>query len=119
MFCYYIEWEYDHMIDMKKTGRRIKDTCDIQGISVKQIQKELHIGSFQSIYSWFQGKTLPSLDNFYALCRLLCVSMDSMIVVQETSDIIVMTRCMTDNNLRMSVRVQTYVKKYIDIIEIH
>ena len=101
------------MIDMKKTGRRIKDTCDIQGISVKQIQKELHIGSFQSIYNWFQGKTLPSLDNLYALCKFLCVSMDSMIVEQETNDIVVMPVCVVDTNLQLVVRVQIYVRKCI------
>lgn len=103
------------MIDMKKTGQRIKNVCNKQGVTVKQIQKELHIGSFQSIYSWFQGKTLPSLDNFYALCKLLCVSMDSMIVQQETNDIVVMPVCMIDTNFRMIARVQLYVKKYMRI----
>lgn len=68
------------MIDMRRTGRQLKENCDEQGISVRQIQKRLHIGSFQSIYAWFCGKTLPSLDNFYALAKLLGKSMESLIV---------------------------------------
>nr|WP_300916580.1 helix-turn-helix transcriptional regulator [uncultured Acetatifactor sp.] len=67
-------------IDMKLTGRRLKSLCDRREITVKTIQKELYIGSFQSVYAWFAGKTLPSLDNMYRLSRLLRVPMDEMIV---------------------------------------
>ena len=48
-------------IDMKQTGKRIKQLCHERGITVKIIQGELNIGAFQSIYNWFSGKTLPSL----------------------------------------------------------
>lgn len=44
------------------------------------IQEELDIGAFQSIYNWFSGKTLPSLDNMYRLSKLLNVAMEDMIV---------------------------------------
>ena len=67
-------------IDMKLTGRRLKSLCDRREITVKTIQKELYIGSFQSVYAWFAGKTLPSLDNMYRLSRLLRVPMDEIIV---------------------------------------
>lgn len=67
-------------IDMKLTGRRLKSLCDRREITVKTIQKELYIGSFQSVYAWFAGKALPSLDNMYRLSRLLRVPMDEMIV---------------------------------------
>lgn len=103
------------MIDMQKTGQRIKETCDNQGITVRQIQDELKIGSFQSIYSWFHGKTLPSLDNFYALCKLLDVSMESMIVELEAGEVILIPSCMADNNLQMPARLQIYAKKCMGI----
>lgn len=67
-------------IDMKLTGRRLKSLCDRRKITVKTIQKELYIGSFQSVYAWFAGKTLPSLDNMYRLSRLLHVPMEEIIV---------------------------------------
>lgn len=103
------------MIDMQKTGHRIKEICHNQGITVRQIQEELNIGSFQSIYSWFHGKTLPSLDNFYALCKLLHVSMDSMIVEQEACDVIVISVCLIEHNLHILARFQEYAKKYTGI----
>lgn len=71
------------VIDMQRTGRQLKAKCDKRGVTVRQIQEKLHIGSFQSVYSWFQGKTLPNLDNFYALAKLLGVPMESMIVEKK------------------------------------
>lgn len=103
------------MIDMLKTGQRIKENCNQKGVTVRQIQDELNIGSFQSVYSWFYGKTLPSLDNFYALSKLLHVSMDSMIVEQENCDVVLTPVCVIDHNLQMLARGQTYVKKYMGI----
>ena len=100
------------MIDTKRTGKRIKETCDQKGVTVRQIQQELNIGSFQSVYSWFHGKTLPSMDNFYALCKLLQVSMDSMIVEQETYSDDRMSVCLEGNNQRMLARLRAYVKRY-------
>ena len=67
-------------IDMKKTGERIKCLCEAKGITVRNIQEELGIGAFQSVYNWFVGKSLPSLDNMYRLSRLLNVPMETMIV---------------------------------------
>lgn len=68
------------MIDLKLTGRRMRELCSQKGITVKQIQKELSIGAFQSVYNWFNGKTLPTLDNFFYLSKMLNVSMESMLV---------------------------------------
>lgn len=70
---------------MKKTGQRIKELCKSRNISVKDIQQNLFIGSFQAIYAWFSGKSLPSLDNLYRLSRLLKVPMDEIIVGQQES----------------------------------
>lgn len=73
------------MIDMKLTGCRIRQECRKQGITVKQIQEKLHIGSFQSVYNWFCGKTLPSVDNLLELSKLLHVPMESLLI-EETED---------------------------------
>lgn len=76
-------------IDMKKTGAKIKALCKERNITVKDIQKELYIGAFQSVYDWFSGKTLPSVDNLYRLSKLLNVRMEDMIeiVFNPTIDI--------------------------------
>ncbi|MCD8045353.1 MAG: helix-turn-helix domain-containing protein [Clostridiales bacterium] len=50
---------------------------------MKEIQECLGIGAYQSVYNWFSGKTLPSLDNMFALSRLLGISMENMIVCKD------------------------------------
>ena len=49
---------------------------------VKEIKQFLGLAAMQSIYNWFQGKALPSLDNFYALSSYLGTELDSLIVPQ-------------------------------------
>ena len=60
---------YLSQIDMKRTGAKIKKLCKEKGITVKDIQKELCIGAFQTVYDWFSGKSLPSVDNLFYLGR--------------------------------------------------
>ena len=74
------------VIDMKKTGTRIRTVCKVKGISVRRIQEYMGFSSTQSIYDWFHGKTLPSLDNFFALSKLLRVSMETLIVHDKSNE---------------------------------
>lgn len=77
-----IFWGQDKLqIDIKKTGRKIKALCKERNITVKDIQKELYIGAFQTVYDWFSGKSLPSLDNLFRLSKMLNVHMEDMIEV--------------------------------------
>ena len=68
-------------IDMKKTGAKIKALCKERNITVKDIQKELYIGAFQSVYDWFSGKSLPSVDNLFRLSKILNVHMEDMLEI--------------------------------------
>ena len=70
-------------IDMKLTGPRLREECQRKNFTVKDIQNYLQIGAFQSVYAWFSGKALPSLDNMYALSYLLGRSIDELIVPQK------------------------------------
>lgn len=67
-------------ISMEKTGRWLKFICYYKKISVRQLLTWLGLGSPQSVYSWFCGRTLPSLDNFYAFSQALGLSLDALIV---------------------------------------
>lgn len=67
-------------IDVVQTGQKIKEICRAHGLTVKMIQAQLYLGTFQSVYAWFSGKSLPSLDNIYRLSRVLGVPMDHMVV---------------------------------------
>lgn len=70
-------------IDMKRTGRRLREECRRQHYSVKDIQNYLQIGAYQSVYAWFSGKAMPSLDNMFALSCLLGKAMEDLIVRQD------------------------------------
>lgn len=79
------EFKYP-VIDGKRTGQQIKMECRKQGLTVKEIQELLQIGAAQSIYNWYQGKSLPALDNMLALSRLLDMPMEKLIVCRRISD---------------------------------
>ena len=85
------EVEYP-VIDMKRTGSRIKGACQERGISAKEIKDFMKFSSAQSVYDWFHGKSMPSLDNFYALSRLLHMPMESLLCAsdQEKEDLLVL-----------------------------
>ena len=63
--------------------QRLREECQRKNFTVKDIQNYLQIGAFQSVYAWFSGKALPSLDNMYALSYLLGRSIDELIVPQK------------------------------------
>lgn len=69
-------------IDQIKTGMKLKKMLKAAGYSVKDIQKYLHLSCPQSIYRWFKGKILPSVDHLYALSRLLNVHMEDLLVMK-------------------------------------
>ena len=52
----------------------------IKGLNVKDLQRHLGLATPQSIYHWFDGRSLPTVDNLYALSDLFCVTVDSLII---------------------------------------
>lgn len=79
----------DYSINLEKTGERLKKAMDDVGIEVKYVQRYLGLTCPQSIYKWFKGKALPSVDNLYALSKLLGVHMEDLLVVEQTDEGIV------------------------------
>ena len=67
-------------IDVLKTGQNIKRIMNLKGLTVKDIQGFLHLNSPQGIYHWFVGKSMPTLDNLYALSELFHLPMDFLII---------------------------------------
>lgn len=72
-------------IDQIKTGIKLKKMLKAAGYSVKDIQEYLHLSCPQSIYRWFKGKILPSVDHLCALSKLLNVHMEELLVLQGQS----------------------------------
>ncbi len=67
------------VIDVEKTGQNIKHIMQMRGMTVKDIQSFLELSTPQSIYHWFDGRNLPTLDNLYALSELFCLPIDALI----------------------------------------
>ena len=69
----------DTVLDMVKTGKTLKHIMQDKGYTVKDIQKHLRLSTPQSVYHWFDGKSLPTIDNLYALSDLFCMPVDMML----------------------------------------
>lgn len=72
------------VIDPEATGRNIARLRRAKGLSVRDVQNWFGFEEPQAVYKWQQGKSLPSVDNLYALCTLLEVSVEELLV--ERSD---------------------------------
>ena len=70
-------------IDLVKTGQNISRLRRCAGYSVRDLQRELGLGSPQSIYKWQAGTALPSIDNLVALAALFCVQLDDILAVEQ------------------------------------
>ena len=72
------------MIDKVKSGKMIKVVMRRSKISVKDLQEELGLVWPQSIYQWFRGKSLPSVDSLYTIARMTGVHMEDMLVEEDS-----------------------------------
>lgn len=55
------------------------------GYKVKDIQGAMGFETPQAVYKWLSGKSLPSLDNFVILSRLLNTSIEDILVIDGDS----------------------------------
>ena len=67
------------MIDKRATGIHMRKLMDERGLTVKDVQQYLNLGSVQSVYHWLNGISLPSIDNLYALSDLFQIPVDDML----------------------------------------
>lgn len=67
-------------IDMVATGENINKIRKARGISVADLQAYFGMNNRNSIYKWFRGESLPTLENLYALSVYLEVSMDELVI---------------------------------------
>ncbi len=74
------------VISMKKTGDKIREVCERRGIRAKEIQEYMGFSAVQSVYDWFRGKNMPTVDNLYALSRLLNVSMETLVAASDQEE---------------------------------
>ncbi len=91
------------LIDREKTGRRIRGIMEEKNLTVKDVQSYLGFATSQAVYHWLGGRSLPSIDNLYALSQLFQMSMD---------DLICGNRCLDSDMEPCSLRLRAYHDKY-------
>ena len=68
------------VIDPAATGANIVRLRRARGLSVRDLQTFFGFEEPQAIYKWQKGKSLPTVDNLYALAALLQVTVDDILV---------------------------------------
>ena len=71
------------VIDMKATGKRIRELRLEKGIKIDDIVTYMGLSVPQAIYKWQRGDSLPSVDNLYALSILYDTPVEEILVIQK------------------------------------
>ena len=69
------------VIDVKAAGENILRRRIERGYTVLDVQRYLNLACPQSVYHWQAGRTLPNIDNFYALSVLLGTTVNDLVAV--------------------------------------
>jgi len=67
------------LINKRETGVNLRRIIDRRGITPKDVQEYLGFGCVQSVYRWFEGISMPTIDNLYALSDLFQVPIDAIV----------------------------------------
>lgn len=82
-----VEYRSFPTIDMKRTGQAIERARKARGLSVREVQEYFGFEYPQAIYKWQWGETLPSVDNLFALAKLLRVDMQDLLVGNDDREV--------------------------------
>lgn len=72
------------IINLKKTGENFKRIRKEKGFTVSQICEAMGFENPQSVYKWQRGESIPSIDNFAALGRLLGIHIEDILVFEDS-----------------------------------
>ncbi|WP_407400559.1 helix-turn-helix transcriptional regulator [Treponema sp.] len=68
------------VVDLKATGNQIKSLRLENGYTVREIQNVFGFEYPQAVYSWEQGKNVPTIDNLLVLARLFESPIEEIVV---------------------------------------
>jgi len=70
-------------VDMKATGKNIKQLAKDRKIQTAELQRILGFGTPQAIYKWYRGQSLPTVDNLVILADIFKVTIDDIIIKES------------------------------------
>ena len=76
------------VLDLDATGAKIKTVMKDKGITARELQIIMDFPYVQTIYNWFAGKNMPTIDNLVVLAKILAVSMDDLVVTSLVETVI-------------------------------
>ena len=59
-----------------------------KGITARELQIIMDFPYVQTIYNWFAGKNMPTIDNLVVLAKILAVPMDELVVTSLVETVI-------------------------------
>ena len=74
------------VLDIKATGERINQHRKDNNLRVIDVAEYMGFESTQAVYKWQRGESLPTVDNLYALSRLLHTSVDDILIGEKERD---------------------------------
>lgn len=95
-------------IQQEATGKRIKELLQQSGYSVRDVQIACGFENPQAVYKWLSGKSLPSIDNFVILSRILHTNIENILVID--GDVLFLQQCL----LRYSIYCLAVLSAIID-----
>ena len=72
-------------INTVATGQNINRMRTAAGLTVRDIQEVFGFTTPQAIYKWIHGTAMPTIDNLVVLAAILGVTMDEIVVVDDTA----------------------------------
>ena len=76
------------VLDLAATGAKIKTVMKDKGITARELQIIMDFPYVQTIYNWFAGKNMPTIDNLVVLAKILAVPMDDLVVTSLAETVI-------------------------------
>ena len=70
------------VLDLEATGTKIKTIMKQKGVTPRRLQLIMDFPYVQTIYNWFAGKNMPTLDNLVVLAQVLGVTIDDIVVTK-------------------------------------
>lgn len=74
------------VLDIKAIGERINQLRKDNNLRVIDVAEYMGFESTQAVYKWQRGESLPTVDNLYALSRLLHTSVDDILIGEKERD---------------------------------
>ncbi len=68
------------VLNLEETGKRIKALRRERHMKVEDISNFMGFESPQAVYKWQSGKSMPTVDNLFALSVLFRVPIDAILV---------------------------------------